>query len=153
MKVKRIKDAFEKPFRGSGSTTLPFASQRQVEVREGATDSRLAAKDKGKQRVAAEVEMRPPREPSPVWDLELDLNTPPPDEPYVPPSPQSRRPEVTDASRKRPASPVWDIELDLNPSDVDEPEGTANKRHKSTHPEGDDAQDDGDGFGETNLLI
>ena len=101
VKVKRIKDAFEKPFRGGGVDTLPFTSQPQAQPKRA---------DKGKQRAGA------PRPPSPVWDIELDLDpTPPPS----PPAPQG--------SRKRPQSPVWDIELDLNDSDI---EDAARKRHK-----------------------
>ncbi|GJE95452.1 DNA repair protein rad1 [Phanerochaete sordida] len=143
VKVKRIKDAFEKPFRGAGAGVLPFASQQRPAGSEGsgAVDARLSAK--GKARARAEESTpgpapRPPRSPSPVWDLELDLNTPPPDELPPPPAPQPR---------KRPPSPVWDIELDLNPSDVEEE--TARKRHKSVHPE--DGGDD-DGFGTMDLL-
>jgi len=89
-----------------------------------------------------------PRRPNPVWDLDLDLNTPPPDEQYSPPPPQLENIESANPSRKRPPSPVWDIELDLNPSDVEEAE-TTRKRHKSEHPENDE---DDDGFGSTDLL-
>lgn len=72
VKVKRIKDAFEKPFRGGGTDTLSFASQPK-----GA--------DKGKQRADAPR----PRPPSPAWDIELDLDvTPPPS----PPAPRKRPP-------------------------------------------------------------
>ena len=53
------------------------------------------------------------REPSPTWDIELDLNSP---EPEVPAKPL---PTSGASTRKRPPSPVWDIELDLNDSDIE----------------------------------
>lgn len=148
VKVKRIKDAFEKPFRGNGSAVLPFASQRQDG--NSSVDQRLAAKNKGKQRADADAPTRLPREPSPVWDLELDLNTPPPDEQSRPPTPPPRTTTIDGdtSSRKRPPSPTWEIELDLNPSDIEDAE-TAPKRQKSGHPENDNDNDD---FGAADML-
>lgn len=128
--MKRIKDAFEKPFRSSTSNTLPFPSQSQNQADTPANIGRRV--DKGKQRAEADVAPRPPREPSPVWDIELDLDVTPPPSPL----PAQDKP---DTSRKRPSSPVWDIELNLNDSDL---EDSSRKRHK-----GDD-----DGFGTTDLL-
>lgn len=55
---------------------------------------------------------RPPRSPSPVWDIELDLNDPasPSNGPPPPPPPG-------------PPSPKWDIELDLNGSEEEDGQG------------------------------
>ncbi|KAJ7251518.1 restriction endonuclease type II-like protein [Mycena haematopus] len=83
VKVRNIKNAFEKPIRNNATNTL--ASQ---------------IKDKGKAREeepSAATSSRPPRPPSPVWDIERDL-TPP----------------VENAVNAATDSPPWDIELDLN---------------------------------------
>jgi hypothetical protein len=78
------------------------------------------------------------RDPSPVWDIELDLNDDALDWPSgndapipltrdplvsreVGPTPTAPRAVVSLVSgTKRPPSPVWDIELDLNVSDEDD---------------------------------
>ncbi|KAF8554698.1 hypothetical protein OG21DRAFT_1508592 [Imleria badia] len=78
VKVRRIKDAFEKPFRNQ-STSSAFSLGSQVSrvpprnLAPPASESLpTGANDKGK-----EKETFPPdrqfREPSPVWDIELDL--------------------------------------------------------------------------------
>lgn len=86
------------------------------------------------------------REPSPVWDIELDLNESP--SPETGPLPQ-RSPSlptgesavpINGAQKRPPPSPVWDIELDLNEDEVEE-HATARKRVR-----GDDA------FGAPSLL-
>ncbi|KAF7361819.1 DNA excision repair protein ERCC-1 [Mycena venus] len=90
VKVRNIKNAFEKPIRNNATNTLDMLASQ--------------AKDKGKGK-AKEVEedppaassSRPPRPPSPIWDLERDL-TPP----------------VENAPADTRYSPPWDIELDLN---------------------------------------
>jgi hypothetical protein len=66
--------------------------------------------DYSDEEAAAELHTRPPREPSPVWDIELDDS--PPAAPKVNTG-QSRTPEL--GASRRAESPVWDIELDLNP--------------------------------------
>ncbi|KAI0798713.1 restriction endonuclease type II-like protein [Irpex lacteus] len=139
VKVKRLKDAFEKPFRTSSTVTsaIPFQGQRlsqpDAEPSASVAGTSNADKGKGKERAtdtATSAAAPPstsqtrPREPSPAWDIELDLNDSP--SPNPPPAPRPPQPET---SRKRPASPVWDIELDLNESDVDEE--TSRKRHKA----------------------
>nr|GAT60525.1 DNA excision repair protein ERCC-1 [Mycena chlorophos] len=78
VKVRNIKNAFEKPLRNHATNTLEMMSS--------------TAQDKGKGKA---VERQ--REPSPLWDLERELD----DEP---PAPAPARHE----------SPPWDIELDLN---------------------------------------
>jgi DNA excision repair protein ERCC-1 len=57
VKVKRMKDAFERPFRNNATTSLVFPAF------EGPVHS-ASSKGKGK-----EVALRAP---SPVWDIELD---------------------------------------------------------------------------------
>ncbi|KAI0699570.1 restriction endonuclease type II-like protein, partial [Cytidiella melzeri] len=130
VKVKRLKDAFDKPFRNSSTSTIPFQSQR---IPQQAPDNEPAPaisgndKGKGKEKVAdfcADVDVptasssqHRPREPTnPTWDIELDLNTSPSPE-HQPPAHQAQSGKPTEKTRKRPPSPVWDIELDLNESD------------------------------------
>ncbi|KAI0826670.1 restriction endonuclease type II-like protein [Trametes gibbosa] len=125
VKAKRIQDAFNKPFRNGSTSALPSSTQLQLRATQGS--------NKGKERVdgdsadpetSAQNAMRPPpaprpralRDPSPVWDIELDLNASP--DPESGPTPVGDG-ELTSNPRKRPPSPVWDIELDLNASDAD----------------------------------
>ncbi|KAJ7647244.1 restriction endonuclease type II-like protein [Roridomyces roridus] len=69
VKVKNMKHAFEKPIRHNATNTLDM----------------YTSQSKGKQR--EQQPAAPPREPSPIWDIERDMNLPP---------------------------DAWDIELDLN---------------------------------------
>lgn len=102
VKVKKLKDAFERPFRNNATTTTSFtssqvtASQRPAVANSSSLDPKSAPNPKP----------RPPRPASPVWDMELDLD----DE--LPASQQAES-----STRKRLTSPIWDIELDLNDSD------------------------------------
>jgi len=91
------------------------------------------------------VKPRAPREPSPMWDIELDLNESPPPTaetgPLTNASPQTSSElsqTSTDgaagdvkrgASRKRPLSPVWDIELDID--ECDDPEISLAKKRRT----------------------
>ena len=123
VKVKRIKDAFEKPFRNNATSALSF---NQTAISQDAGD--VAHSGKGKERaVDPSLELlaspnllglseasRRTREPSPPWDIELDLNESPPPE-VVP-----HEHEAVSKKRARSPSPVWDIELDLNPSDLED---------------------------------
>ncbi|KAG1858098.1 restriction endonuclease type II-like protein [Suillus subluteus] len=111
VKVRRIKDAFDKPFRNRatsavfsvGSQLPRGAGDEVVSTSNGEKVSEVAepmtvlsgVKGKGKGKEPAQ------RSPSPVWDIELDLDSPPPTASSGPPPP-------------REPSPVWDIELDLN---------------------------------------
>ena len=88
--MRRIKDAFEKPFRNNATSALGFEKPTQ----------------KGKGRATEDNAGSDGAE----WDIELDLNQSPEPEPR---SESSNR-------RKRSPSPVWDIELDLNDSDVED---------------------------------
>ncbi|KAJ7579146.1 restriction endonuclease type II-like protein [Mycena floridula] len=66
VKVKNVKNAFEKPFRNNATSSLALLASQADK------DARSAAKRKGK-----ELDPEPPRrarEESPVWDIELDLN-------------------------------------------------------------------------------
>ncbi|KAN0091069.1 Restriction endonuclease type II-like protein [Tylopilus felleus] len=82
VKVRRIKDAFEKPFRNQ-STSAAFSLGSQVlavpprDLASSANESNLAGtSDKGKEKEApplASPTVRESREASPVWDIELDL--------------------------------------------------------------------------------
>lgn len=145
VKVKRIRDAFEKPFRSSATSSLPFQSQSQSQSQKQRQENAHAAPavaDKGKQK-AQDVGARRPREPSPEWNFDLDFDSPPAS-PSPPPQPQNAM-EGSQVSRKRPPSPVWDIELDLNESDVEE--SVTRKRHKGGHDDEIDEE-----FGSANLL-
>lgn len=123
VKVRRIKDAFDKPFRnratsavfsvgsqvprGAGDEVVATSNGEKVlEVAEPASSSKtilnsvpassgVKGKGTGKGKEPAQLSQ------SPVWDIELDLNSPAPTASSRPPPP-------------REPSPVWDIELDLN---------------------------------------
>lgn len=124
VKVKNIKNAFEKPFRNNATTSLAvLASQAKTDASNSQSTTTAPpanrppatsnSKSKGKERAVdlppAATSSRPIREPSPVWDIELDNSSPtsetgPLPETYTAPS----------APPVRAESPVWDIELDLN---------------------------------------
>jgi len=89
VKVRNIKNAFEKPIRNNATNTLDMLAS-QAKGKGKATEEEPAP--------ATSSSSRPPRPPSPIWDIERDL-TPPPEE---------------SAPTDTPHSPPWDIELDLN---------------------------------------
>jgi DNA excision repair protein ERCC-1 len=133
-----MKDAFEKPFYNKSASTISFPSQGLSLEGSKAAESESSGvtdKGKGKEKATALAEdqnklspTRPsPREASPVWDIELDL-----DDPL---SPGVQPAQSSEAGRKRPPSPVWDIELDLNESDT---EANSRKRHKGREDESDE---------------
>ncbi|KIK67365.1 hypothetical protein GYMLUDRAFT_217587 [Collybiopsis luxurians FD-317 M1] len=66
VKVKNLKNAFEKPFRNHATNTLAFMASSQKSKEKSDTiqdgDGRPTSPS-----------YRPPRDPSPVWDIELDL--------------------------------------------------------------------------------
>ncbi|KAG2364913.1 restriction endonuclease type II-like protein [Suillus spraguei] len=119
VKVRRIKDAFDKPFRNratsavfsvgsqvprdagdevvstsNGEKVLEVAEREAVPGSKAILEPVAGVRGKGKGKELAQ------RSPSPVWDIELDLDSPPPTASSGPPP--------------REPSPVWDIELDLN---------------------------------------
>jgi DNA excision repair protein ERCC-1 len=95
VKVKNIKNAFDKPVRNKATRMLPItASQDQGASASGEQDTALqSTSEKGKGKETSIGLGRPPREFSPVWDIELDLD----DGPAI-----ERRPQP------------FDIDLDLN---------------------------------------
>jgi DNA excision repair protein ERCC-1 len=97
VKVKNIKNAFEKPFRNQVTNTLASISASQT-TKEGDNDGREKNGDKGQ--VGRRV-----REPSPVWDIEVDGPSPVMD-------PKKDNNGGMAGRRVREPSPVWDIELD-----------------------------------------
>jgi len=126
VKVKRIKDTFEKPFRNK-ATSATFSLGTQVLSAQKAataptTDDEIppASTNAGVNgqgmSLPASPSYRPPSEPNPMWDIELDLDSP---------TTMFNGPEKTQAyatvpeGRPRSPSPVWDIELDLNEPDDD----------------------------------
>ncbi|KAK7692725.1 hypothetical protein QCA50_004358 [Cerrena zonata] len=121
VKVKRIKDAFEKPFRNNATSALPFGSQTQTQSQRSTsaqnTTTDTGAENSTTRRVASSSQpivpapSRPPREPSPEWDLELDLNASPT---TTPPPPEK---STTLDKPKRAPSPEWDIEDDIEIDD------------------------------------
>ena len=146
VKAKRIQDAFNKPFRNNSTSALPVSTQLQLRASQQSTTSQGVDKGKqregeplrqatssgstdedGLQPVQFTVPSAPrpppaprprvPREPSPAWDIELDLNDSPEQTPETGPPPVSG---TSATSRKRPPSPVWDIELDLNASETED---------------------------------
>ncbi|KAL4245964.1 ERCC1/RAD10/SWI10 family protein [Abortiporus biennis] len=116
VKVRRLKDAFEKPFRNNATTLPQFPSKSQTQTERATSTQRaqnvssmeptlsntgealvtmsdaavlvssipkaVRAESSGNGAETASEEApvpskppRPPREPSPVWDIELDLNS------------------------------------------------------------------------------
>ena len=75
VKVRRIKDAFEKPFRNqSTSAAFSLGSQASPAPPQNlANELLMGANAKGKEKEASLASSPPDREPSPVWDIELDL--------------------------------------------------------------------------------
>ncbi|KAI0733221.1 DNA repair protein rad10 [Fomitopsis betulina] len=153
VKAKRIQDAFRKPFRNH--TTSGLSTQLME------THLSQAKQDKGKGKASdasrpsdvtifalpSDTFTRPPRQPSPMWDIELDLNTPsPPSSSAVEVLKATKTPTAdADASsstgpltsrRKRPLSPAWDIELDLDESEAEE-SGPAPSKKTRTRDFGD----------------
>ncbi|KAG5353786.1 DNA excision repair protein ERCC-1 [Termitomyces sp. J132] len=93
VKVRNIKNAFDKPLRNNATRTVLDPLQKVVDGSEPTADplkppDSMAATSTISTR-GKEKETRPPREPSPVWDIELDgspsaENGPPPDYPPQP---------------------------------------------------------------------
>jgi DNA excision repair protein ERCC-1 len=136
VKVRRIKDAFEKPFRHSATSSI-------TEVPAQVVPSQMKGKERAPSNITTVGPSAPrPRQASPEWDIELDLNDdltwpsgdeapvslthPAPTARNVGPTPAAPRPGMStrspisreaSAHGKRPSSPVWDIELDLNSDD------------------------------------
>ncbi|KIM75474.1 hypothetical protein PILCRDRAFT_827178 [Piloderma croceum F 1598] len=131
VKVKKIKDAFEKPFRNHATSTL-LSTYNTASASTVVCDT--DGKGKGKEKATSQPEsstttrIRPPREPSPVWDIELDLdrdiniNSPESGPPPVtrPPEKGPNSKDNGEVKRARSPSPIWDIELDLNGSDEED---------------------------------
>ncbi|KAJ8076520.1 ssDNA endonuclease and repair protein rad10 [Marasmius tenuissimus] len=111
VKVKNMKNAFEKPFRNNATATL--ASLVASQSKDSGTSSsqgpvqQPSSLDKGK-----EKEKEAPREESPPWD-DIEFVEPPTDKG------KGKAKEVTAAREQSPAWDIefqepWDIELDLN---------------------------------------
>ncbi|KAJ3977591.1 restriction endonuclease type II-like protein [Lentinula raphanica] len=67
VKVKNIKNAFEKPLRNHATNTLALMASSQ-------SQSQLQSQSGNQpQAEPPETGEKPPRDPSPVWDIELDL--------------------------------------------------------------------------------
>ncbi|KAL1703239.1 DNA repair protein rad10 [Schizophyllum commune] len=117
VKVKNIKNAFEKPIRNKATSALPFVPSQAMASQQSSMASSTAAEPSSSSSAAPSATAGPSRpvpatpsaprlgarSPSPEWDIEKDLS-PEPD-------PSSSRPQ--DRPPRSP-SPVWDIELDLN---------------------------------------
>jgi DNA excision repair protein ERCC-1 len=118
VKVKKIKDAFEKPFRNHATSILSSiynAASASTVVCD--TDGKGKGKEKATSQPESSTTTRRIREPSPVWDIELDLDLDI-DSPESGPPPVTRSREKGEMARSR--SPIWDIELDLNGSDEED---------------------------------
>ncbi|KZP34596.1 DNA repair protein rad10 [Athelia psychrophila] len=75
IKVKKLKDAFERPFRNQATSTLPSsfmaASQQRATYDAGKNIESIRVEDN--EMGPPPVQARRPRSPSPEWDIELDL--------------------------------------------------------------------------------
>ncbi|KAH8080281.1 DNA repair protein rad10 [Cristinia sonorae] len=128
VKVKRIKDAFEKPFRNNTTSALPFESQQRARQQPSQPSPSLDSGPSSFSRRAPPLNPNrrttigddddddlylphPPRAQSPAWDIELDLNDSPPQ------SPAPQPPRAGPSEKRRRASSVeWDIEKDPDES-------------------------------------
>jgi DNA excision repair protein ERCC-1 len=120
IKVKNIKNAFEKPIRNNSTNSLSFTVSQ---LQNPSPNDQVVAKTqaKGKERPESTLKMssssqlpeRPPRRPSPVWDIELDSP------PSMPTAENGPDPESTSEGPSSPI-PTWDIELDLNASEEED---------------------------------
>lgn len=70
VKVKNIENAFNKPFRNDAMTKLTQLRSEQSQPQEPPRGTDSAAR----QASPSTSSQQPPREPSPTWDIELDLN-------------------------------------------------------------------------------
>jgi len=78
VKVKNIKNAFDKPVRNKATRMLPITAS-QDQGASTSTDQHTVAESasgKGGGKEASVALGRPQRNPSPVWDIELDLDGP-----------------------------------------------------------------------------
>lgn len=103
VKVKNIDNAFKKPFRNDATTKLTELQQPNL-THIASTQGLSREGDKSQPTASPNSAQRAHREPSPTWDIELDLNG------------DDEEHEILDAgsSSKRAKSnlPVFDIELD-----------------------------------------
>ncbi|KZT28939.1 DNA repair protein rad10 [Neolentinus lepideus HHB14362 ss-1] len=129
VKVRRMKDAFDKPFRNSATSIVPYT-----------TSQPRPSKGKEKDKTGE-------REPSVLWGDDIDVSefTTPAPEPISASkagNAQPRQVSEGEVPRKRPPSPVWDIELDLNDSDLEDPDiraPEAKRRKEDTDTNDDEA--------------
>jgi DNA excision repair protein ERCC-1 len=100
-KVRRLRDTFHKPFYNSTATSFPPSTYKKTAASNMISSSHGSVEDKGpEEQEGASVASssmpprpspparslptlptsrpRPPRSPSPIWDIELDLNDSPP---------------------------------------------------------------------------
>ena len=81
VKVRRIKDAFEKPFRSNATSSVTFVASQHLAPASGSSLYRTPTPMDGSDMEGKETEekLAPHRRPpSPIWDIELDLNDSPP---------------------------------------------------------------------------
>ncbi|KAK0485895.1 restriction endonuclease type II-like protein [Armillaria novae-zelandiae] len=106
VKTKNIKNAFEKPFRNNATTSLAVLSTMMEQESDVQPTAAASSSSKGKEKAAmpASPPVRPPRSPSPVWDIELDL-TPPPE-------PEARSPRQAQTEPESDAAQNWIVDLD-----------------------------------------
>ncbi|KAL0956529.1 hypothetical protein HGRIS_002670 [Hohenbuehelia grisea] len=115
VKVRNIKNAFDKPFRNNATTALSFSERQSARASQAQKDDVSARVQASSSRVAgpstSKAPSRPaPRQPSPTtWDIDIgadDIT-----------SPTAETGPLPETARRRPPSPAWNIELDLNDSD------------------------------------
>ncbi len=104
--TKNIKNAFEKPFRNNATTSLAVLSTMKEQESDAQPTTTANSISKGKEKAAMPTSppVRPPRSPSPVWDIELDL-TPPPE-------PEARGPRQAQTEPESDAAQNWIVDLD-----------------------------------------
>ncbi|VDB94879.1 unnamed protein product [Peniophora sp. CBMAI 1063] len=154
-KVARMKDAFDRPFRNAGTSTLA-QSQSQIQEDEDAMDaansnveaSRGTIQAPAGQRPLPDIRMPPPPPPPTRKDKgkaratsadfdadELSSPSPPPTLTGVVPRPKRTQPASSSTGQKtrpqaREESPPWDIELDLTTPEPEPPRQTGKRRER-----------------------
>ncbi|TFK25667.1 DNA repair protein rad10 [Coprinopsis marcescibilis] len=140
VKVKNVKTAFDKPFKGKPQSTLAVVSSSQLPSFPQTSTSSASATSKGasmaKQSRAqpsttatssssalnpnegastltTQASGRRPRSPSPDWDIELDLDLP--DDDFIPHAPPRPPPNAGEVTADISDIPTGEFDIDLDP--------------------------------------
>ncbi|TFK44768.1 restriction endonuclease type II-like protein [Crucibulum laeve] len=108
VKVRNIRNAFDKPVRNHATTSLSALASQSRTQQTSATTATTIGESSTSTILEPSQLRRLPRSPSPVWDIELDL-----DEPPVP-NGRVSGPPAQGSTLSAQSPKVFDIDLDLN---------------------------------------